>query len=108
MNAHIDSNPGYFDPQAEALSLGEHLGRVRGKQEGLSQGEDQGYDHGRADGQPKVTQRLRTGIALGNEQIAATDGVYATTHRRQGILTQQLETQRIEIEAYAIQHGISL
>jgi hypothetical protein len=95
MNAHIDSNPGYFDPQAEALSLGEHLGRVRGKQEGLRQGEDRGYEHGRADGR---VEGYEHGIALGNEQMQLQMEFTRQYAAQNEVLTQQLETQRVLIE----------
>jgi hypothetical protein len=95
MNAHIDSNPGYFDPQAETLSLGERLGRVRGKQEGLRQGEEQGYERGLADGH---LEGYKQGVAAGDVQIQRQMEFTRQHIADKAVLTQQLEAQRIVIE----------
>ncbi len=94
MNAHIDPNPGYFDPQAEALSLGEHLGRVRAKQQALLDG-DAEYQRGLREG---LVRGHENAIALGNEQMQRQMEFTRQHIEENAVLAQRLEAQRVLIE----------
>lgn len=77
MNGHLNSTAGYFDPHAEALSLGESLGRVKGRQEGVQQ----------------VAQEYEAGRALGRQE-----GWNEAIARADGEMLRQLEFTRQHVE----------
>jgi hypothetical protein len=95
MNGTMDSNAGYFDPSAEAHSLGERLGRIRGKQAGVREGHTLGYQEGHAAGRQEGWE---AGIARGNQEILQQLEFTRQHIAEKALLTQQLEEQRALID----------
>jgi hypothetical protein len=95
MNGTMDSNAGYFDPSAEAHSLGERLGRLRGKQAGVREGHTLGYQEGHAAGHQEGWD---AGIACGNQEMLQQLEFTRQHIAEKALLSQQLEEQRALIE----------
>lgn len=109
MNGHLDSTAGYFDPQAEALSLGERLGRLKGQQ-AAQEDYEAGRVAGRAEGWNEATARANGEMLQQLEftrQHVQEKEALALQLQEQGELIQQLHDRLIQME-HAAQEAAGL